>query len=486
MSEVSNKNQEIKEKKKSSTVKDAIELCANMRLYIDQKGRVIAAIPCANFYKVFLVSSKEIKRHIRNLFYAKYQKPLNSNALKEVIETLEARAFNTSREVETFVRVGNTQDKIFVDLCNKACEIVEVSSEGVQVTNKLKVHFLRNDGMSELPRPIDGSIAHLKNILKVNDQNFYKILAWLIGAYWGRPPFPVLIIQGGQGSGKSTLTEMIRGLVDPSAVPLRGVVTNEQDLVVTANTSYVLVMDNVSEIKPTLSDILCRISTGGGFSKRQLFTDSEEVLFKIANPIIINGIDTIPDRPDLLERALFVELEPISCNRKTQRQMLNDFYDSLPNILGGIFTMLSNGLKVLPIIHIENPPRLADFAYLLKAVEEGNGLPSGVLYSTIDQSQSDLLQYSIESNSFITAIIEYLKVNYKYEGTVLDLLDQLNKSPHVGDKFRSDTAWPKSPSKAGTLISRFEKYLNKVGICVTRSRSPDKHGARIIKIALGE
>jgi hypothetical protein len=39
-----------------------------------------------------------------------------------------------------------------------------------------------------------------------------------------------------------------------------------------------------------LSDTLCSLSTGGGFSVRALYTNNDEVLFDAARPIILNGI----------------------------------------------------------------------------------------------------------------------------------------------------------------------------------------------------
>jgi len=42
------------------------------------------------------------------------------------------------------------------------------------------------------------------------------IVAWLTFAIAGEGPYPVLVIQGEQGSAKSTTTRTIASLVDPS------------------------------------------------------------------------------------------------------------------------------------------------------------------------------------------------------------------------------------------------------------------------------
>ena len=64
-------------------------------------------------------------------------------------------------------------------------------------------------------------------------------------------------------------------------------------------------------LPPWLSDALCRIASGGSFAVRRLYTDDEEVLFKAARPILLNGIEDVIGRPDLADRAIFLSLGPI-------------------------------------------------------------------------------------------------------------------------------------------------------------------------------
>ena len=66
--------------------------------------------------------------------------------------------------------------------------------------------------------------------------------------------------------------------------------------------SHVLAFDNVSGLPPWLSDALCRIASGGGFSTRQLYTDADEVLFEAQRPIVVNGIEDFVTRADLADQ----------------------------------------------------------------------------------------------------------------------------------------------------------------------------------------
>jgi hypothetical protein len=73
---------------------------------------------------------------------------------------------------------------------------------------------------------------------------------------------------------------------------------------IAANNAWVIAYDNLSGITPSLSDALCSLATGGGFATRQNYTDDEEAIFQAERPILINGIDELAIRPDLLDRCV--------------------------------------------------------------------------------------------------------------------------------------------------------------------------------------
>jgi hypothetical protein len=74
------------------------------------------------------------------------------------------------------------------------------------------------------------------------------------------------------------------------------------------------------------------LATGGGFARRQLYTDTEEVLLNAVRPILLNDIEDMVSRPDLADRAITDLDEPggrppvrshctlIDANRWTERE----------------------------------------------------------------------------------------------------------------------------------------------------------------------
>jgi hypothetical protein len=112
-----------------------------------------------------------------------------------------------------------------------------------------------------------------------SETDWILLLAWLVAALRPRGPYPILVLHGEQGSAKSTTCRVLRALLDPNTAPLRGEPRELRDVMIAASNGWVISLDNLSHLPIWLSDALCRLATGGGFSTRELYTDSEEVLF---------------------------------------------------------------------------------------------------------------------------------------------------------------------------------------------------------------
>jgi len=121
----------------------------------------------------------------------------------------------------------------------------------------------------------------------------------------------MLVGYGDQGSAKTTAEKMLLELVDPSSTPcLR--TRDAAELVQALAHRFAAVLDNVSSLPTWLSDLLCCAITGDGFTKRQLFTDDDDVIYSYRRAILFNGINIAISKPDLLDRSLLIQLERIS------------------------------------------------------------------------------------------------------------------------------------------------------------------------------
>ncbi len=182
--------------------------------------------------------------------------------------------------------------------------------------------------MQALLRPVqDGNIEELRGFLNLgtdDDQpNQWRLLVgWLLMALRPTGPYPVLCLYGEQGSAKSTAVRMLRSLVDPNTSPLRAEPRDTRDLAIAASNQWCVSLDNLSRIPVWLSDALCRLATGGGFSTRELYSDGEEYVFDGQRPVILNGITEIATRGDLMDRALVITLPPIPDEKRLPEREL--------------------------------------------------------------------------------------------------------------------------------------------------------------------
>jgi hypothetical protein len=193
---------------------------------------------------------------------------------------------------------------------------------------------------------------------------------WLLGALRAGGPYPVLAIAGEQGSAKTVLSKLLRAVIDPSVAPVRALPRDERELFIAARHSHVLAFDNLSGLPPWLSDTLCRLTSGGAFSTRRLFTDQDEMLFAAARPIIVNGIEDIITRPDVADRAILLMLAPIAeGQRRPEHALWREFELARPYILGALLDAAAYGLQMLPRVRLKRLPRMADFALWATACE---------------------------------------------------------------------------------------------------------------------
>ncbi|MDP9475949.1 MAG: bifunctional DNA primase/polymerase, partial [Actinomycetota bacterium] len=299
--------------------------------------------------------SRGFKQHLRRLYFKREGKPPSNQAVQDSVDLLDARAAFEGEARPVHARLAAHGDAVYLDLCNAEWEVVEITAEGWRVIGHADapVRFRRAKGMLPLPYPSrNGSFKGLKKLLNMPDEDdagWILVLAWLVAALRGKGPYPLLVLQGEQGTAKTTIEKILRATIDPSTVPLRAMPRDERDLQIAANNGLVNAYDNISNIPEWLSDALCRLATGGGLSTRELFTDDGEFLFDAKRPCMLNGIANVVVRPDLADRSLIVELPVIEeKDRKLEAELWAAFEAEHPRILGALLDAVSTAIRTLP------------------------------------------------------------------------------------------------------------------------------------------
>jgi len=432
------------------------------------------------------VESKEFARWIASRAYAQGLTPPSKGTLDDSLRLLCARALDDGPLREPWLRVGAEGGAWFLDLGRDDWSVVKITRDGWQVLHEHDCPMLRSPAMTALPMPaqvMGDSIAALRPFANTDEAGFALLVAWLLAALRPRGPFPILMLNGEQGSAKSTLSRLLRSLVDPNIAPVRSPPKDETDLIVSARNAHVLALDNVSSISGDLSDALCRIATGGGFSARVKYSDAEENVAYVKNPIILNGIPSFASRPDLASRSLIVRLEPIPDDlRKTEEEIETEWAAAAPTILGALLDVLSFALSKLEKTKPPRAARMADFERLIEAASPRMGWPAGWFSSIYQGNRDELDAGAIEADPVASALISFIHDDEPrgWAGTATRLLDLL--SPKVGESIRRSRGWPQTPIKLSNDLARAAPLLRRHGITIARKHS----GERTLTIMVAE
>ena len=445
-----------------------VELAQAAELGHTAEGEAFASFYIANHREVWPLRNRGFRQWLVRAFYNKFRKPPAVQALQNALGVLEAKALFDSREIEVFTRVATWGENICVDLCNDKWEAVAIGPSGWHILSPSPVFFRRSKGMLALPSPVrGGSLATFRGLINIGDDtNWTLLLCWLMAAFRPRGPYPVLTLQGEQGSAKSTTARFVRRLIDPSSAPLRTPPRDERDFLIAGNNSWVVAFDNLSGIPHWLSDALCRLATGGGFSTRELWTNSDEIIFSLSRPTILNGIDHLPERADLTDRSLILNLPRITETARRDESELEAIYDrECAGILGALFDAVSGTLARFPGTRLDRKPRMADFATWATAAEEPLGLDRGAFLTAYRSSHADAAQEALEAEPVGPAILQFGHEELDegpWTGTSKDLLAKLEKA--VPETTRKLQGWPKSPRGLSGKLRRIAPLLRESGI----------------------
>jgi hypothetical protein len=457
----------------------------NAELFHTADGAAFADVRVGNHRETWAVRSRGFKLWLTREYYKASNGAPNSDAMQCALNVLEANARFDGSEHQVSVRIAGIEGKIYLDLGSEDWSAVEVDAAGWRVVADPPVRFRRSKGMLPLPLPKSGGdISALRPFLNLKDDaDFALVVTWLLGALRNRGPYPVLVLSGEQGTAKSTLTRVLRSLVDPNSAPLRSLPRNDRDLFISANNGYALAFDNVSKLPPWLSDSLARLATGGGFGTRELYTNGEESLFEAMRPIILNGIEDFVTRGDLADRAVVLTLRGIPDNaRRDEETFWAEFNEAASLILGALLDAVAYGLKRLPDIELDRPPRMADFAKWAVACEGKLPWDVGTFMKAYGGNRAELVETVLEADAVAMAIRGLLTRRAIWEGTASGLLNAVNAT--VAENTRKAKEWPKTPRGMSGALRRAAPNLRKLGYTVEfDKRETNRERARVISLA---
>lgn len=435
-------------------------------LFHDTENNLYVAVNVNNHREIWSLESKDFTIWLSGLYYKEKNKPAKKESIAQAISVLSAEAmYDCDEAIPLSNRVAKSDNAFWYSLSNSEWQAVKITADGWKVEDKPPILFMRYRHQKQqcIPKS-NGNIKKIFDYLNIKE-NQTLFLCWLVSCFIPDIPHPMPVFYGEKGAAKSTSCTLLKELIDPSALETLTIQRSARSMAVNLKNHWFLPFDNISQISEETSDTLCRAITGGGIQQRKLHTNGDDYIFTFKRCIALNGIDNVVKRPDLLDRSILIELSRISEEKRRElSEIMRDFENDLPSILGGVFDVLSRAMKIYPDVKLDKMPRMADFAHWGYAIGEALGNFGQVF---LDEYTINYNRQNIEAiNSDIVAVlmVNFMKNRVTWTGRVSDLWNEFSiLAPNLGFNSKMK-AFPSQPNTLSRRLNSLQSNLKSVGI----------------------
>ncbi|MQA96604.1 MAG: ATP-binding protein [Streptosporangiales bacterium] len=432
-------------------------------------------------------SGSGVRAKLANSLWNTTGQVASGSALSDCVNVLEGEAAVLD-PVPVFLRMGRYtddagRDTIVVDMGTKTGHAIVINADGWSIEGTSPVMFRRSELVHPLvPPERGGSLDALRELINLSDDDYRLAIGWVVASYLIDMPHPILLIQGEQGTAKTTLVRSLLALSDPQPAAEREPPGSQREWAIFARASWAFSFDNVTELPDWLSNSLCKGVTGDAVLQRALHSDEDIVVFSFQR---VMAMTTIGIRHtlagDLVDRMLLVEPEVLDA-RLPESEIRARRQAALPGALGAVLKLVSGVLRVLPGVQVTDLPRMADFARVLAALDQITDWNTLATYRDRVTAMGAAL---IEGDTFAQALYRLatrpptpgLPETIPWEGTTAALLAELRAlCTEAGLPFAD---LPSSTKKAGQRLSEIAPSLRKVGVDIRRRKT---NGQRLITI----
>ncbi|MFA0170728.1 ATP-binding protein [Vibrio splendidus] len=475
--------------KNTISMDDIIEVVnPEQNLCADEKDQVYVLVRKGASTEAINIKSKKFKSVLRKIARDLGAR-LKAADIDEIIEELESMVWDYEKAPITIeIRNALSKDKasVLIDLCNDKGEIINLSAGNVEVLSKpnaktKSVVFSRPKDMKPMVTPeftsIKSGITRLKPFINTDPNTFLQLVAYMTYIL-AHPkecgvPYPILLIQGEKGSGKSFFSNSVtRTLLDPSSLDGLRMPRREQDFAIQVNSMFLGVYDNLRKLTKDQSDMLCTTATKGNIASRTLYSDDGLTSLLLHAPLLLNGIHNFVTESDLASRCFKVALVPMEEDkRKPEGLLKQELEAALPEIFGSLLTLASKTLVEEESAKVKYPARMMDFAKWLAAIEKVLGLGEGKLQKAYKLNVRNIMASGTEDDSLTVAMQKLIKsaANDKiWKATPSRLLETLQH--HENPMYL-----PRGAAALTSKLKAQESSLNANGIYFKIGRDTERY-----------
>ncbi|OGI20779.1 MAG: hypothetical protein A3B68_09595 [Candidatus Melainabacteria bacterium RIFCSPHIGHO2_02_FULL_34_12] len=454
-------------------------LFSESKLFYDSTNEPYIRIKIKDHYETCSLRSKKFKTLLSGLCWEMLGKRSSPELINQALSILEYKALFEGEEHKLFVRVAKrSSDEYWYDLADNKWKAVQVTQDGWEVIEQVPILFKRYSQQSVQVIPEhNGDIKLILKYLNLKDkkQELLVLVIIVCGFIYGFP-HPIVNVYGPQGAAKSTFLKILKNLIDPSPAGLNTLRSSVNDLIQEMSHQWCCFYDNVSELSDQCSDTLCRVVTGCGLTKRELYTNDDDVIYNIQRFVGINGINITTKKSDVLERSILIELERISDgNWKREDELYKQLELDKPKILGGIFNVIVKAINIKQNLKLEKLERMADFTLWGCAIAEALGFTKEDFLQTyssnVDSQNSEVISTSLVGD----CVIKLMEDKSDWKGSASDLRKELQYIAKELNIDTKDSEWPKGANKLSESLFRLKVNFQNEGILLSRGHGKARY-----------
>ena len=445
----------------------------DVELFHDQYGEAWGRVLVRDHREVWKCRSKDFKRWLAGRLWQREHKAANSDALNSALNVIEAKARFDGREHFLYNRVASVGADIWYDLADSEWRAVKVTPTGWEIISEPPILFRRHAHQRPQTEPQHGGdLKALLPFVNIKDRSQQLLfLVFVVVCFIPDLPHPILVTHGSQGSAKTTISRIIRRIVDPSITEALSLPRELVELVQQLSHHWAPFYDNVSAVPDWISDALCRAVTGEGFSKRELFSDDSDVIYSFQRCVGLNGINVAVQKSDLLDRSILVGLDPIGPEqRKPEATLWREFEAIRPSVFGAALDVLSRAIALHPSIRVAGLPRMADFTEWGCAIAQALGHGQEEFLDAYESNLSVRNEEVIAANPVAAMVTALMDSRDDWEGAPSGLLAELEDLAKEHRINLQSRLWPKAAHSLTRRLNEVRPNLEAAGILVASRR----------------
>ena len=466
-----------------SLMRDILEEYVTFYIDRDNRTQVYVEYPCYNgAIALEPVNSMMFEAFLGHQYREESEEMINPDFSDLITITTQNVRYRQEGLIQVHRRVAGSisKGKIAYFLADDHWTTWLITAKGSAKGRSKTLKFLKL-GLDEAQVAPKGDCDLLQTLAKyVNlaHDDLVLFTVWLIQSFSRNSSHFAAVLSSSKGTGKSTLTKLIRTIVDPAKSGVSLLPSSEGDLKTLLGNSYLVAFDNTAALSCKVSNILCAAITGSKEAKRKLYTDCDQIILNLHNLIVINGIDIVPYKSDLAERSLLFELQLISKeNRKTDSEFWSNFEEDRPLILGAIFRVLCKAIALMPEIKTTALHRMADANREFLAIALALGISEDAFQKILWDNSKKLQAAYAQNNPFVDCVVSFVKLKGTINKSASEVYGEVLASIPGNRNF-----FPDSPSAFSRRLNEERDALEQAGIRFSRAKHTDANYIRLEKI----